>query len=201
MTIRFEVSCDATSLQAYYKIRESCFRKELGLPSFDGSEDDFDREGLILIARDGDRCVGGARLSASSSAMGTPLECEGMPLGSIFPQLQAGEGGYCQITRLAMEPAYRTPQSVRDLMVGCVDLAIEQGFDYAFCVAGMNRARLYKRVMSVLGYDYRIFEHVSVPPEKGFSGLPHLLSVAKLDSRAQDLHPVISIPRSLPRVA
>lgn len=201
MSIQFEMSDDSTFLQTYYQIRESCFRQELGLPSFDGSEDDFDRQGMILIARDGSRCVGGVRLSAGSPAGGgTPLEHEGVALTSIFPQLEE-DGKYCQLTRLALLPAYRTPQSVRNLMGASVSLAVELGFDYGFCVAGMNRARLYKRVLTVLGYEYRIFEQVSVAPEKGFAGLPHLLSVIKLVPQREMLQPVMPAPMALSRVA
>lgn len=201
MSIRFEVSDDPTFLQAYYQIRESCFRQELGLPSFDGSEDDFDRQGVIMIARDGNRCVGGVRLSAGTPiGGGIPLEHEGVALTTIFPQIEEG-GGYCQLTRLALQPAYRTPQSVRNLLAACVNLAIARGFDYGVCVAGMNRARLYKRMMTVLGYEYRIFEQVSIAPEKGFAGLPHLLSVIKLVPRGEMLQPMRQAGRVLPRVA
>jgi hypothetical protein len=201
MSIQFEVSDDSRLLQAYYKIRESCFRRELELPSFDGGEDDFDRQGVIMIARDGSRCVGGVRLSAGlSTGHGTPLEHEGVALTSIFPQLEEG-ARYCQLTRLALLPAYRTPESVRKLIGASVALAAEREFDYAFNVAGMNRARLYKRLLTVLGYEYRIFEQVVIEPEEGFGALPHLLSVIKLGHWGEMLQPVMPAGRVLPRVA
>ena len=53
-------------LEQYYDLREKCFRKELGLPDFDGGEDERDLQGEIVIARQGDRCVGGARIANGS---------------------------------------------------------------------------------------------------------------------------------------
>ena len=66
MSITFELCQDPQLLQQYYQLRQDCFRRELGLPDFDGSEDESDRKGQILIARIGDRCVGGARIAPGS---------------------------------------------------------------------------------------------------------------------------------------
>ena len=185
MAIQFEISRNPKLLQEYYKIREFCFRNDLGVLSFDGSEDQFDREGLVMIARDGDQCIGGARISGNRSTVDgqltpLPLEHEGLDLEQWFPELNTNQSRYCQWTRLALLPKYRNSTNVRNIVNALIKSALDYGFEYAFNVAGMNRARLYKRMHSSLGYDYQIMEQVPVPEEKGFLGLPHLLSVTPL---------------------
>ena len=48
LPIEFEVSRDVHALQQYYALRERCYRQELQLAAFDGSEDERERQGLIL---------------------------------------------------------------------------------------------------------------------------------------------------------
>ncbi len=189
MPIQFELSRDPAMLQQYYKIREFCFRNDLGLIDFDGAEDRFDRDGLVMIARDGDQCIGGARISGNLTRSGNdtkiqtqqlPLEHEGLDLGHWFPQLEQDQVAYCQWTRLALLPKYRNVDNVRNIVSALIESALQHGYQYAFNVAGMNRARLYKRMHSSLGYRYQIMEQIPVPEEEGFLGLPHLLSVTHL---------------------
>ena len=63
MAIEFIVSQDPDLLEEYYQPRQASFRKELGIPDFDGSEDDVDRQSHILLAIQDGRCIGGARIS------------------------------------------------------------------------------------------------------------------------------------------
>ena len=179
MPIRFQLTRDPKHLAQYYKIRQFCFRNDLSLLSFDGSEDAYDRDGWIMVGLKDDQCVAGARISGSDGNMPLPLEHEGLDLHVLFPQLQQ-QTQYCQWTRLAIMPNHRTPEMLRDTCQAIIELAAQQGYRYAFNVAGRNRARLYKRLHSNLGYDYRIMDQISVPEEPGFQGLPHLLSVTDL---------------------
>ena len=63
MAIEFIESRDPALLEQYYQLRQTCFRKELGIPDFDGSEDELDRQSSILLAIQDGRCIGGARIS------------------------------------------------------------------------------------------------------------------------------------------
>ena len=56
------------------------------------------------------------------------------------------------------------------------------GFTYSLVVTDINRARLYKRLFSVLGYRYDIVRDLRIPAEAGFDGLPHLLGVGYHDA-------------------
>ncbi|WP_372742561.1 hypothetical protein, partial [Neptunomonas sp.] len=108
--IHFELTKNPQHLNDYYKIREECFRTDLLLTAFDGSEDQHDKEGYILIARDGDRCIGGARINGCSPKADTrlPIENDDFIIKDLFPDLSLEKHAYCQWTRLALLPEYRT---------------------------------------------------------------------------------------------
>lgn len=180
VTITFEFSKCDSMLEQYYSLREECFRKELDLDAFDGGEDIYDQNGKILIVRDGETCVGGVRITGCSlfgqSLM--PLEHKGLNVSQMLPQLQLPLAPYCQMERLVLRPEYRGIDMLRSicraLIKGCASL----GYHYAFNVTGIKRARLYKRVHSNLGYNYKIFDRIKLPVEQGFAHLEHLLSIA-----------------------
>ena len=181
--IHFELTKNPQYLNDYYTIREACFRTDLLLSTFDGSEDQYDKEGYILIARDGDRCIGGARINGCSPNAVThlPIENDNFIVKDLFPDLSLEEHAYCQWTRLALLPEYRTMEAVRNLCLSLPKASAELGFKYAFNVAGSARARLYRRILALDGIDYKICNHVKIPAEPGFNDLEHLLSIAILD--------------------
>lgn len=180
MSITFEFSKQDGLLEQYYWLREECFRKELGLNTFNGAEDVYDQTGNILIIRDGDVCVGGVRITGCSlfSQSLTPLENKGLDITQVLPQLDLPLAPFCQHERLVLRPEYRQTDIFRAVckavMRGCASL----GYHYAFNVTGLKRARLYKRVHSNLGYDYKIYDHIKMPVDQGFGHLEHLLSIA-----------------------
>ncbi len=169
-------------LEQYYQIRQECFRQELGIRTFDGSEDDFDRSGCLLIALDQGRCVGGARLSISTpeSPQLLPLEINGFMLQELFPDIARNRESYSQWTRLALLPEYRTPALLQQIALMLIRQAKRLGCSYAFNVAGMSRARLYQRLHRIQGYNYEIIRDLKIPSEGSFIGLEHLLSVGYL---------------------
>ncbi len=172
-------------LGEYYRIREECFRRELGIRAFNGSEDCYDRSGYILIARIGGRCIGGARITGSSSTdLGQlPMERNGFMVLREFPQIAHSGSGYCQWTRLALLPEFRTTETLRNLTEAMINAARSLGYSYAFIISGLNRSRLYRRLYNSVGYRFDILKDFKIPEESGFSGLEHLLSVGYLDQK------------------
>lgn len=184
MTIIFELSKDARMLGQYYEIREQCFRAELGVALFDGSEDHYDRSGDILIARDGRRCVGGVRICGKMpwETARIPLEDEGVDLAGLFTELNLDNVSYCQWSRLALAPQYRGMDVVKDFCRALINTCLSLGYRLAFNVSGRHRARLYQRLHSSLGYHYQTYRDKRVGAEPGFADLEHLISVAFLSN-------------------
>lgn len=172
MSIQFELTDDPHLLKQYYQLRERCFRRELGLPDFDGGEDENDRQGMILIAREGDRCVGGARISSSHAVSG---QLDGLALAEI---------DCCIWERFVIDPAVRTLQLVRDFCAELIEASRRFGYGFALVLSSLRNARFYRQCHSALGVDFKIHHQVPDFAQGAFEGLEHYLSVASLADAA-----------------
>lgn len=187
--LKYEVTRDPALLDQYYRIREICFREDLGLPEFDGSEDERDRSSHILIARFREFAVGGIRITGRSPdrPISLPIEEQGVDLAEGLPQLQLRNVAYCQWSRLAIQAEFRTTATLREFCKAIIDHSRKLGYVYHFSVASMNRARLYKRLYSLVDHRCELLPNIRIAPEPGFDGLPHVLSVGFLDPAFEEL--------------
>lgn len=183
MAISFELSDDPVLLAEYFSIREECFRQELGLPGFNGQQDQYDMPGSALIIRDGRVCIGGVRLTGCHAKVGLPVESDNFQLRYVCRGFVQEQHRVCQWSRLAVKPSARNRVDVLKLCETLVHVAREQGYHYAFYVSGDARTRLFKKLHARLGCDYQVLRDVQLPVEEGFECLPHLLSVARLDGQ------------------
>ncbi|WP_293264243.1 hypothetical protein [Neptunomonas sp.] len=186
MAIVYELSNDPFLLAQYYRIRESCFRAELGLSLFDGSEDHHDVPGQILIIREGDVCLGGVRVSGYTPGDygQLPVESSEFLLRNECSDFLLAADSYCQWSRLAIKPEFRNRVDVLHLCEKLIEVALSQGYLYSFYVTGSARTRLFQKLHLKLGCKYEVLHDVLLPVEEGFESLPHLLSVARLDRKA-----------------
>lgn len=171
MSIEFKVSREPTQLGQYYSLRERCFRRELGLPDFDGSEEPQDRQGIILLALDGGRCVGGARISPH------------ITLVSLLELLELDEDTCCMWERFVIDPAVRTVYLVREFVSHLINVSCEHGFKDAMILSSLRNARFYRRCHTALGVSYQIHRPVPHLAQGAFSGLEHYLSVSHMEYR------------------
>ena len=171
MSIEFKVSHDSHVLGQYYALRERCFRKELGLADFDGSEEEQDRQGLILLALADGRCVGGARISPH------------ITLISQLELLDIDEATCCMWERFVIDPALRTVYLVREFVAHLIDASRENGYQTAMVLSSLRNARFYRRCHTALGVDYQIHRPVPHLAQGAFAGLEHYLSVSHLEYR------------------
>ena len=168
MSIEFKLTRDPRLLEQYYALREQCFREELGLPDFDGSEEESDRKGHILLAiRDG-RCIGGARISPT------------VTLKSQVQQLDLNQGACCMWERFVIDPAVRSIQLIRDYIAQLIKASWDAGYQHAMVLSSLRNARFYRQCHSALGVGFKIHRHVPHSAKGAFAGLEHYLSVAHL---------------------
>ncbi len=181
MPIEFKLTQDPHLLEQYYALREQCFREELGLPDFDGSEEESDRKGHILLALQDGQCIAGARISPTVS------------LKSQIQQLDLTEGACCMWERFVFDPAVRTVQMIRDFFTHLVAVTKKAGFHHAMVLSSLINARFYRKFSSPLGVDFKIHRQVPHSAQGAFAGLEHYLSVAQL-RKAQPLR-IAAYPR------
>lgn len=171
MPVEFKVSRDAEVLDQYYTLREQCFQRELGLNEFDGSEEEQDRHGQLLLAVLNGRCVGGARISSH------------VPLPSQLEPLGLQQETCCTWERFVIDPSMRTVQLVRDFCQQLIEASRNCGYEHAMVLSSLRNARFYRRCHSALGVDFQIHRHVPHSAQGAFAGLEHYLSVAHLQDR------------------
>lgn len=174
MSIEFKLTRNPHLLAQYYALREQCFREELGLPDFDGSEEKEDRQGRILLAVQNGRCIGGARISPTVS------------LKSQVQQLKLTQGACCMWERLVIDPVVRTVQMIRDFCAYLIQCSRQTGYHHAMVLSSLRNARFYRQCHSALGVGFKIHRHVPHSAKGSFAGLEHYLSVAHL----QEIQPL-----------
>lgn len=168
MSVEFELSQNEKHLAEYYSLREQCFREELGLSDFDGSEDDDDRQGHILLAIEDGRCIGGVRISPS------------VTLQSQVQQLALGADSCCMWERFAFSQGCRSRQTIRDFFANLIQATMDVGYNSAMVLSSLRNARFYRQFSTPLGVDYEIHRHVPHCAKGKFAGLEHYLSVVNL---------------------
>jgi predicted GNAT family N-acyltransferase len=168
MAIVFELTQDPNLLAQYYALREKCFRVELDLPDFDGSEDLQDKRGHILIAHENGVCVAGARISSSWVLPGDVLD----------EDLAADKS--CMWERLVINPEYRSLQLSRDFCAALVDMSRALGYRHALILSSLRNARHYRRCHAAMEVEFEIRKAVPDCAKGKFAGLEHYLSVSHL---------------------
>lgn len=169
MSLEFLITRDATVLNQYYELREHCFRCELGLDDFDGSEDEQDRRSQIMVALKDGNVVGGVRISPH------------ITLASQLEQLGLSREVCCMWERFAIAPVMRTLDVFRHFSDNLVNVSRETGYQNAMVLSSLPNARFYRRCHSALGVKFQIHRHVPHCAQGIFSGLEHYLSVAHLE--------------------
>lgn len=168
MTIEFKLSRDPLLLEQYYKLRERCFREELGITDFDGSEDEMDRQGQIFLAIENGRCIGGARISSQLSAQ------------EHLGELSLPAKTCCMWERLFLDPTARSLQFARDFCMNLVQASCVLGYHHALVLSSLRNARFYRQCHSAMEVGFKIHKRLPEEAKGPFAGLEHYLSVSQL---------------------
>lgn len=171
--IEFEVSRDPKLLGQYYALRERCFRQELGLTNFDGSEETNDRRGQILIAHQHGHCIGGVRISPE------------LQLQEPLAELELLETACCMWERFVVEPAIRSINFTREFIAQLIDFSNLLGYHHALVLSSMRNARFYRACHTALGVPFEIHRTVPECAKGEFARLEHYLSVSYLKETQQ----------------
>lgn len=177
MGLVYEQTREEGLLDQYYRLRQQCYRQELKLSGFDGSEQPADRDGYILIARRGEDCLGGARISVSNSEKSI-----GVPLKGLLSRFGLAHGNFCIWERFALDHEMRKVERHRQFCEALVGLSRSLGYDYAFMVSSVRNARFYRKVHSALNLPFVTLYSVPCAPSGPFEGLEHVLSVSLLSA-------------------
>ncbi len=166
--IQFEVSRDPRLLEQYYALREQCFRTDLGIPDFDGSEEERDRQGQILIAHEDGKVIGGVRISPE------------VTVKDHLSELGVAAHACCIWERFVLDPVLRTVKLARQFLAHMIETSNLLGFQHAVMLSSLRNARFYRACHTALGVTFEIQRPVPEYATGEFAGLEHYLSVAHL---------------------
>ncbi|MFK8043090.1 GNAT family N-acetyltransferase [Congregibacter sp.] len=169
--IHFEITQDPALLDQYYALRERCFREELKVQDFDGSEQAEDRSGHILIARLGDSLVGGMRIAPAC------------PHPAISAELAAKSDSICIWERLVCHPEKRSTQVSQNFLGHLIHHCRRLGYECAVVLSNLVRARYYRISHNALGIPFDILRPAPEFAAGAFSSMEHYLSVSSFGDR------------------
>lgn len=159
----YEYTADKDLLDQYYQLREDCYKQEWGLSVFSGVEDEHDKQGHILIVREGDKVIGGGRVvfRYNFSTLKLPMETDTFLLHEMLPEIGVGSKLIGEIGRIAVLPEYRG-HKLAD--IGFYLLAKSQlcGCHYLTTVAPVKQAVRYTRIADKFGIKISTMESIPV---------------------------------------
>ena len=198
MAISFELSRDPDLLQQYYELRERCYRHELKLAGFDGSEEPRDRDSVVLLAQRDGRCLGGARIALPEQSLmrlvaPAPLRLADSSLAATGLREMRQQGRrplprqYCTWERLALDPERRDVALAREFCYRLIETSTHMGYSHALILSSLRNARFYRQCHSHLGIGYEIRGALPDAAVGAFTALEHYLSVSRMPARLAPL--------------
>lgn len=155
-------------LVQYASLVNQFYKKDLDLDlrenHMEGGLEHAEPGEFIYIVRDGDRVVGGARISFSSSVSETslPMEEGDFTVARYLPDTY-GEQAYAEIGRLVVDPTYRGKDVLHTMVAELTAFARRQGCGYLFVLAPALNAVLYRRVCRSLGMPIELHKEANIP--------------------------------------
>jgi hypothetical protein len=177
----YELTSDAGYLHQYYRLREEMFINVWGLKQFSGHEDAFDAKSDIMIARIGNHCIGGCRLTFANPAkkLGLPMEKEDFTIGGHV-KLPLKDVTYVEISRMAILPEFQNSLVMLELSRQLLKRGAEKKARYAFTLAPVPLSRNYRKAASLFGLKWNIRYDIAVPDREEYEGIKMVLSVLDL---------------------
>lgn len=150
---------DRDLLQQYYDLRHYSYREENGWKNYDGSENEFDRRGQIVVALKDGKVVGGMRMMFSDQCQFMSNEIPGTQFNykNLIYKYDTRENLiFSEISALVVEKNNRDSNVTSAMMDLLFKASKEHGCHYVFGVAVATVCRSDRRTLRRLGYDVEI---------------------------------------------
>lgn len=164
----YEFTREPDLLHQYFRVYQSECRM---IPEFLKDEEEYNRKSHILVVRDGNLVVGGARLFIKSPRLQKKflLELAGFDLNAHFPELDAKQMRYAELSRLVLLPDYRKMNILKEVLFHIGRKCVSMNLDVFFAAAPMTNVRFYKMICNGFGYsNATVHQGIDIPPDPGF---------------------------------
>lgn len=150
---------DPALLKQYYDLRHYAYRDENGWKDYDGSENDYDRQGRILVAVRNGKVIGGTRIMFSDECKKLSNEILGTDLNyqSIIRKYDKREKiVYCEISAVVVEKGERDRSVSTKMFMANLEAAQKHNCNYICGVGVAVVCRDYRRIFKELGFYLEI---------------------------------------------
>jgi hypothetical protein len=181
--VNYKFTRDPNQLQEYYSIREQCYKSVWGLQTFSGEEDKHDRNGHLLIARIGNRVIGGARLviKQPESPSLLPMEEDGFNLQEILPEYRLENQVHGEVGRFSILPEFCGGNTLF-LGLHLLAMAQTQHCRYLSTVAPEEQAKKYVSIGKRYGFELRVIDDIVIPDRPYYNKITMKLLISDLST-------------------
>jgi predicted GNAT family N-acyltransferase len=161
--LTFEFTRDPGLLQQYRVIYEREFQAVQNAPQYRAISEEHDRNSHFLIIRQGNMCVGGARLTTKSPRQPhlLPVEMGDFRIEKHFPHMQ--NKTYGQIGRVCLLPEFRGGDVTKQMFEHFKRKAVALGWEVTFATAPLLNARNNTKLCRAVGLETKIHFDIDIP--------------------------------------
>lgn len=162
----FEFTQDAGLLHQYYGLRQRMYRNIFGGDDAEGAEDMHDKLSHILIARRGNLCLGGCRLTVreQDEMWSLPMESEQFKLREVFADLPLSRVRHGEVSRFAVMEDCGEDDIFEGLCKMVYAKVADSNIPYVFAKLTLPEARSWRTAANSFGVKTtRICNALEVP--------------------------------------
>lgn len=178
----YEFTRDPELLHQYYRIFNSQCRVVSSLEYLE-KEEQYNKRSHIMVVREGNLVVGGARITINTPRQNHPLPLEigEFRLTSLFPDLEAKQQRYAEFSRLAVLPDYRGADVLRQIIINVYRKCVALDIHYIFAAAPLVNGRSYRQICKAIGLtDAKVYMDIDIPPAPGFEEVKDYLFAVEI---------------------
>ena len=166
--VTYELTQDPALLHQYYKLRETVYRKSFSLKDFDGGEDFYDKISHILIARRGNLCLGGCRLTIreGDETWLLPTEVDEYIFRDLFPDFGLDRVKHGEISRFVVMEDSGDDDIYYGLCKAMYDIVTASNIHYLFVSSTYSMARNWRFIANNFGVRTTKIVDGIHPPDK-----------------------------------
>ena len=189
MSFNFESHyCDTEDkwFEKYIKVCSKAYEDDLRLKGKLSKKDDYDfkKYSEVIILKDKNKCIGGARIVThfANAKLLLPLESEDFMLKNILKHKinNLESKTYSEICRLSIDPKYRKTNALYKLMQECINIFIQTKSDYGICFTYYAVSRACRPVFKKNNLILEVHKNIPAPKRVAYGDLKLFLNTADL---------------------
>ena len=189
--IIYEITNEKKYMKQYESLIKVCYKSDLDIDVVSdnmqgGITDHADNE-VIFIVRQGNRVIGGSKLSFSenNSEYGLQMEEGGYEVYQYLPE-DYGNTSYGEIGRLVVDPTYRGKDILTNMIDNLMNYAASRNCGFLFVLAPALNSVLYRRVCKRLKINIKVLKDAPIPDKELYRRLNMKLLTCDIQYMAQE---------------